>query len=179
MRSTPAHIWTCCMQLGVREKKNVCKSTWPEKSSLGPCSINSLNLLQDWSIPSSSLYVKVITCLLRCWTLLIRKNFSQNFFVNLFQLPSTSKDANEYHVFDSPQVSRERDSIWTIHRELLLDVPCCIASWNVLRVYTCSPQPSFQMGLSPPSRWSWLWFHTQSLRASNPTLILLCLHIED
>jgi hypothetical protein len=27
------------MQLGVREKKNVCKSTSPEKSSLGPCSI--------------------------------------------------------------------------------------------------------------------------------------------
>jgi hypothetical protein len=35
------------------------------------------------------------------WTLLIGNNFSQNFFVNLFQLPSTSKDANEYHVFAS------------------------------------------------------------------------------
>jgi hypothetical protein len=38
MRSPPAHIWTCCMQLGVREKKNVCKSTSPEKPRLGPCS---------------------------------------------------------------------------------------------------------------------------------------------
>jgi hypothetical protein len=54
-----------CMQLGVREKKNVCKSTSPEKPSLGPCSINSLNIFQAWSIPSSSC-VKVITCLLRC-----------------------------------------------------------------------------------------------------------------
>jgi hypothetical protein len=66
MRSPPAHIWTCCMQLGVREKKNVCKSTSPEKPSLGPCSINSLNLSQTWSIPSSSPCMKVITCLLRC-----------------------------------------------------------------------------------------------------------------
>jgi hypothetical protein len=50
MRSPLAHIWTCCMRLGVREKKNVCKSTSPEKPSLGPCSINSLNLFQAWSI---------------------------------------------------------------------------------------------------------------------------------
>jgi hypothetical protein len=59
MRSPPAHIWTCCMQLGVREKKNVCNSTSPKKPSLGPCSINSLNLFQAWSIPSSSPCVNV------------------------------------------------------------------------------------------------------------------------
>jgi hypothetical protein len=47
--------------------------------------------------------MKVITYLLWCWTLLIEKNFSQNFFVNLFQLPSTSKDRNEYHIFASPE----------------------------------------------------------------------------
>jgi hypothetical protein len=46
--------------------------------------------------------MKVITCRFRCWTLLIGRNFSQNFFVNLFQLPSTSKYANEYHIFASP-----------------------------------------------------------------------------
>jgi hypothetical protein len=50
MRSPPTHIWTCCMQLGVTEKKNVCKSTSPEKPSLGPCSINSLNPFQAWSM---------------------------------------------------------------------------------------------------------------------------------
>jgi hypothetical protein len=66
MRSPPAHIWTCCMQLGVRENKNVCKSTSPEKPSFGPCSINSSNLSQAWSIPSSSPCMKVITCLLKC-----------------------------------------------------------------------------------------------------------------
>jgi hypothetical protein len=82
MRSPPAHIWICSMQLGVREKKNVCKSTSPEKLILGPCSINLLNLLQAWSIPSSSLCVKLITCLLRCWILLIGKIFSQNFLIN-------------------------------------------------------------------------------------------------
>jgi hypothetical protein len=155
------------------------KSTSPEKSSLGPCSINSLNLFQAWSIPSSYPYMKVITCLLRCWTLLIGKNFSQNFFVNLFQLPSTSKDANEYHVFASPASEWERDSIWTIHRELLLDAPCCIASWNASCVYMGSPLPSLQTWLPPPSWWSWIWFHTWLLWASNLTLVLLCLHIED
>jgi hypothetical protein len=36
------------------------------------------------------------------FSLLIGKNFSQNFFINLFQFPSTSKDANEYHVFAPP-----------------------------------------------------------------------------
>jgi hypothetical protein len=54
MRSPPAHIWTCCNATRGREKKNVCKSTSPEKPSLGPCSMNSLNLFQAWSIPSSS-----------------------------------------------------------------------------------------------------------------------------
>jgi hypothetical protein len=103
IRSPLAHIWTYCMQLGVREKKNVCKSTSPEKPSLGPYSVNSWNLFQAWSIPSSSPCMKVITCLLRYWTLLIGNNFSQNLFVNLFQLPSTSKDANENHVFASPR----------------------------------------------------------------------------
>jgi hypothetical protein len=85
MRSPLAHILTCSVQLGVKEKKKVCRSTSPKKSSLGPCSINWLNLFQVWSLPSSSPCVKVITCLLRCWTLLIGKNLSQNFFVNLFQ----------------------------------------------------------------------------------------------
>jgi hypothetical protein len=33
MRSPPAHIWTCCMQLGVREKKNVCKYVTGEDES--------------------------------------------------------------------------------------------------------------------------------------------------
>jgi hypothetical protein len=66
MRSPSAHISTCCMQLGVREKKNVCMSTSPEKPSLGPCSINPLNLSQAWSIPYSSPCMKLITCLLRC-----------------------------------------------------------------------------------------------------------------
>jgi hypothetical protein len=42
MTSPPTHIWTYCMQLGVRENKKVCKSTSPENLSLGPCSISSL-----------------------------------------------------------------------------------------------------------------------------------------
>jgi hypothetical protein len=42
-----------------------------------------------------------------------------------------------------------------------------------------SLKPSLQTGLPPPSRWSWIWFHTWSLWASNPTLVLLCLHICD
>jgi hypothetical protein len=33
------------------------------------------------------------------------------------------------------KVSRERDSTWTIHWELLLDASRCIASWNALCLY--------------------------------------------
>jgi hypothetical protein len=101
MRSPPAHIWMYCMQLGVREKKNVCKSTSPGNPILGPCSTSSLNLFHAWSIPSSSPYLKLITCILICWILLIGKHLAQNFFINWSQFPSTSKDANEYHFIAS------------------------------------------------------------------------------
>jgi hypothetical protein len=101
MRSPPAHIWTYYMQLVVREKKNVCKSTSPGNPSLGPCWTSSLNLFHAWFIPSSSPCLKLITCVLICWILLIWKNLAQNFFINWSQFPSTSKDANEYHFIAS------------------------------------------------------------------------------
>jgi hypothetical protein len=95
MRSPLAHIWMYSMQLGIREKKNVCKSTSPRNLSLGPCSTSSLNWFHAWSIPSYSPFLKLITCILICWILLIGKNLAQNFFINWSQFPSTSKDANE------------------------------------------------------------------------------------
>jgi hypothetical protein len=103
------------------------------KPSFGPCSINPLNLSQAWSIPSSSPCMKLITCLLRCWTLLIGKTSrktSLSTCPNCLQLQRTQTNTMSLHC---------RDSIWTIHRELLLDAPCCISSWNPLCVYMGSP----------------------------------------
>lgn len=99
-----------------------------ENPKFGHCASSSLNRSHASSIPSSSPCLKLSTCLLKYWTLLIGKNFERNFFTSSSQFPFASMDANVYHL----RASSSRENGKRFHLNQAAGTPSCCTVLHII-----------------------------------------------